>query len=103
MAQHRIASLADCPLGAVRRVVARGEELALARTSEGDVFVTSDICPHGHCSIGAGGSVKGVTLVCPCHGSAFDLATGTVLSPPARYPLRVYAVTLDGGDILVDL
>jgi len=103
LAQHRIAALADCPPGTVRRVVVRGDELALSCTSRGQVFVTSDICTHGHCSIGKGGRLHGATLVCPCHGSAFDLVTGAVLSPPARYPLRVYPVTVVDDAICIEL
>lgn len=103
MAQHRIAALADCAPGTVRRVVARGVELAVCRTSRGQVHITSDICTHGHCSIGKGGALHGATLVCPCHGSAFDLVTGAVLSPPARYPLRVYPATVVDDVVYVDL
>lgn len=100
---HRLIALADCAPGTVRRVVLQGEELAVSRTDEGLVHVTTDICPHGHCSIGKGGTVRAGTLVCPCHGSAFDLATGEVLSPPARFALRRYPHTEQDGAVWVEL
>ncbi len=101
MALTRIATLTDTPPGSVRRVVVRGEEYAIARTAEGAVHVFMDVCPHGHCSLGNGGAVRDGALVCPCHGSAFDLATGAVLSPPARFPLRVYPVRVEGDEVWV--
>lgn len=84
-------------------MVVRGRELAVSRTAEGHVFVTTDVCPHGHCSLANGGTLRDDTLVCPCHGSAFDLRTGTVLSPPAVYPLQVYPARIADGYVVADL
>jgi 3-phenylpropionate/trans-cinnamate dioxygenase ferredoxin subunit len=39
---------------------------------------------------------------CWKHGSAFDLRTGRPTSLPATKPVRVYAVQIDGDDVLVD-
>jgi Rieske Fe-S protein len=41
-------------------------------------------------------------IVCPCHGSRFSLADGSVLNGPARTPLPAYEVTPDGEDAWVD-
>ncbi len=99
MPPTRLTTLADTPPGSVRRIVVRGEEYAIARTVEGAVHVFLDVCPHGHCSLGAGGAIRNGALVCPCHGSAFDLTTGAVLSPPARFPLTVYPVRIEGDEV----
>jgi len=42
-------------------------------------------------------------VVCPLHGSAFNVKTGAVLSPPAAEGLTVYPITTEGEDILVGL
>ncbi len=63
-----------------------------------DQFVAYDaICPHAGCTVSYAAGAK--LLVCPCHGSEFDPATGAVVSPPAPRgltPIHV-AVSADGS------
>ena len=63
-----------------------------------DQFVAYDaICPHAGCTVGYASGAK--LIVCPCHGSEFDPATGAVISPPAPRgltPIHV-AVSADGS------
>jgi thiosulfate dehydrogenase [quinone] large subunit len=63
-----------------------------------DQFVAYDaICPHAGCTVGYASGAK--LIVCPCHGSEFDPATGAVVSPPAPRgltPIHV-AVSADGS------
>ncbi len=63
-----------------------------------DQFVAYDaICPHAGCTVGYAAGAK--LIVCPCHGSEFDPATGAVVSPPAPRgltPIHV-AVSADGS------
>ena len=46
----------------------------------------SDSCPL------SGGSLSGTTVMCQCHGSRFDIATGAVIDGPSKKPLNVYDV-----------
>jgi 3-phenylpropionate/trans-cinnamate dioxygenase ferredoxin subunit len=46
--------------------------------------------------------VDGESLECWAHGSAFSLRTGKPLNLPAYEPVPVFAVTIDGDDVLVD-
>ena len=39
-----------------------------------------DTCTHEECSL-AEGELDGAVIVCPCHGSEFDVRTGDVLTP----------------------
>jgi thiosulfate dehydrogenase [quinone] large subunit len=63
-----------------------------------DQFVAYDaVCPHAGCTVGYAAGAK--LIVCPCHGSEFDPATGAVVSPPAPRgltPIHV-AVSADGS------
>ena len=63
-----------------------------------DQFVAYDaVCPHAGCTVGYAPGAK--LIVCPCHGSEFDPATGAVVSPPAPRgltPIHV-AVGADGS------
>jgi len=47
------------------------------------------------------GRPEGTTVVCGCHGSAFDVTTGAVLAGPASEPVRVFEVTKEGEELSV--
>ena len=61
-----------------------------------------DTCTHEECSL-AEGELDGAVVVCPCHGSEFDVRTGDVLTPPALDPLPIYEAREEGGALLVRL
>ncbi len=64
-------------------------------------LVLSARCPHLGCRIN---KLEGNNLICPCHGSSFDLK-GEVLTGPAVRPLKALEYTLgsDGKQLIVDL
>ena len=48
-------------------------------------------CAEQACPL-SGGLLTGTTVMCQCHGSRFDIATGAVISGPATETLDVYEV-----------
>ncbi|SRR6266545_1187750 len=54
------------------------------------------VCTHQGCIVG---TVEGGTINCPCHGSKYKIADGSVVSGPAPAPLAAVAVTVQGGEI----
>ncbi len=68
----------------------------------GSWIAFDDTCTHEECSLSEG-ELDGAVVVCPCHGSEFDVRTGDVLTPPALEPLPIYEAREDGGAILVRL
>ena len=55
-------------------------------------------CTHQGCPVT---SIVGQQIVCPCHGSAFDVATGDVVNGPATSPLTPKKVTVTGSTLTV--
>jgi thiosulfate dehydrogenase (quinone) large subunit len=46
------------------------------------------VCPHAGCTVGYSGSM----LVCPCHGSEFQVSNGDVISGPAPHGLEEFKI-----------
>ncbi len=55
-------------------------------------------CTHQPCSLNR----SEVGFVCPCHGSRFS-SDGFVQAGPALKPLPFYRVSIESGEVLVDL
>ena len=64
---------------------------------------TAATCTHKGCPLGYVATDR--ALVCPCHGSRFDPASGAVINPPAVQGLRRYDTTFDAvtGELTIDL
>jgi len=83
------------------RVDIEGVPMAIVLDSAGEVHAIGDTCTHGEISLSEG-FVEGEMLECWAHGSQFSLRTGIPQNLPAYEPVPVYAVTIDGDDVLID-
>ncbi len=95
----RAASVGELAPGDMKLVEMGGKMAALANV-DGHYFAFSDTCTHLECSL-AEGTIEGEAVECPCHGSQFNVKTGAVVEGPAHTPIAVYAVRVQGNDILV--
>ena len=95
----RVASVSDVSPGEVMVVAVDGDRVALVNV-DGELYAIADECSHEGCPLSEG-DVDGRMLVCPCHGSDFDVTTGEPATPPAYEPVATYAVRVDGDDVLV--
>lgn len=80
---------------------AQGTTLLLVKLGE-QVYALDDTCVHAGCSL-AGGQLQGSTIVCPCHGSQYDLRDGSVINGPATMPEPHYETRVQNGMIEVRL
>ncbi|HBT34418.1 MAG TPA: ferredoxin [Pusillimonas sp.] len=78
-----------------------GKQLAVHHT-EGEYFVTDNICTHQFALL-SDGFIEDGCVECPLHQAMFDLRTGEPKSAPATEPVKVYEVKVEGDDILVNL
>jgi 3-phenylpropionate/trans-cinnamate dioxygenase ferredoxin component len=73
--------------------------IAVARLG-GRLFAFDDLCTCDpqRCPL-SGGLLDRRTILCQCHGSRFDVATGAVVRGPATEALGVYEVRELDGDV----
>lgn len=91
----------DVPAGEVRSYDANGVTVAVANV-DGTLYAFDDTCPHRQCSL-AEGDLEETTVICACHGSEFDVRTGALLNGPAEDPVAHYEVSVENGEIQIEL
>lgn len=92
-----LAEVADVPVGgAVSAQDSSGKPVIVSQPSKGKVVAFSAACTHRGCTV----APKGDQLVCPCHGSTYDMATGENTGGPAPKPLAKIPVKVKGGKVL---
>ena len=97
----RACSVGDVASGATLAVEVEGTNVAVVRDGD-DWYAVYDECSHAAIPLSEG-DVEGCEIECWLHGSRFDLRTGKPSGPPATEPVPVYAVRVDGDDVLVDV
>ncbi|UER54748.1 Rieske (2Fe-2S) protein [Kineosporiaceae bacterium SCSIO 59966] len=90
-----VAQVSDVPVGGAVSATGPSGPLLIAQPTEGQVVAFSAVCTHQGCTVAPGDG----DLRCPCHGSVFDLATGTNVSGPAPAPLAAAQVEVVDGQI----
>lgn len=89
----------DVPDGGMRLFEVEGQRVAVARIG-GVLHAFDDVCTHQLCSL-ADGDLDGTTVMCPCHGSEFDVTSGEVLTPPAVDPVQTFEVREEGDALQI--
>ncbi|HUR45939.1 MAG TPA: DUF2231 domain-containing protein [Candidatus Saccharimonadales bacterium] len=86
--------------GQTIRVEVNGVVLAIAKV-EGQFWAFQEFCTHRYGPLSEGSFEKG-QVICPWHGSCFDIRTGKVKSGPAKVDLKTFPVMVRDGTIYLD-
>jgi 3-phenylpropionate/trans-cinnamate dioxygenase ferredoxin subunit len=100
--KHLVGTLAELAPGSLRRVDPGGVPVCLTRLADGEVHAMSDLCSHEDVEL-SDGDLDGCEVLCPAHGSCFDVRTGKPNGLPAVEAVPLYVVSLDGDDIYVEI
>ena len=92
-----VARVGDVAEGEMLAAELEGIEVLLANVG-GEYRTIGSVCTHEGCSL-VEGEMDDDAVICPCHGSMFDLKTGAVIAPPATEGEPVYDVRVEGEEI----
>lgn len=99
-----VCPLAELPPGSMRLVVAGELEIGVYNCGGGVLRAIEDRCSHDDGPLCEGDwDPDDCVVVCPRHGSRFDLASGRPLSLPAFEPVAVYDVSVENGIVRLDV
>jgi Rieske Fe-S protein len=89
-----LAVTTDIPVGG-GKIIDR-QRVVITQPTAGTFKCFTAVCTHQGCIVG---DVTGGTINCPCHGSKFKVADGSVANGPAARPLRAVDITVAGTSI----
>ena len=93
----RVGTLDDIPSLGSRVVTSHGEDIAVFRTLDDQVFALMDRCPHKAGKLSQG-IVHGTSVTCPLHNWVIGLVDGLAKDPDEGCVNRV-EVRLEGREI----
>ena len=92
---------AELPAGAMRLIEHEGRKIGVFNC-DGALYAIEDRCSHDDGPLCEGEWDEDLCrVVCPRHGSAFDLSSGRPLGPPAYEPVATYPVHVADGWVKV--
>jgi Rieske Fe-S protein len=89
-----LGATSDIPEGGGK--VFADHKVVVTQPSTGTFKAFTAVCTHAGCTVS---SVSGGTINCPCHGSKFHIADGSVAGGPAPSPLSAATIAVNNGQI----
>lgn len=94
LAGEKLARTSEVPVGG--GIVVDGP-IALTQPKQGEFKAFNGVCTHMGCPVSG---VAGGFIVCPCHGSRYDISTGQPTpDSPAKAPLGPIPIMVKKGEI----
>ncbi|MEV4172187.1 MULTISPECIES: Rieske (2Fe-2S) protein [unclassified Nonomuraea] len=89
-----LADTSDIPEGGGK--VFKNQKIVVTQPTAGEFKAFTAVCTHAGCTVA---TVSNQTINCPCHGSKFNIADGSVADGPASDPLEEKQIKVDGDKI----
>jgi Rieske Fe-S protein len=94
-ATQALTQTSKVPVGGGTVLVDR--QIVVTQPTAGVFKAFTAVCTHAGCTVS---QVQNGTIICPCHGSRYHVADGSVANGPAQQPLAPINITVSGGEIL---
>ena len=90
-----LALTSDVPVGSGK--ILADKKIVITQPRAGSFEAFTAVCTHQGCTVS---SVSGGTVNCPCHGSKFSIANGSVVTGPAASALAPVSIKVQGTSIV---
>jgi Rieske Fe-S protein len=90
-----LALTSDVPVGGGK--ILADKKIVITQPRAGSFEAFTAVCTHQGCTVS---SVSGGTVNCPCHGSKFSIANGSVVTGPAASALAPVSIKVQGTSIV---
>jgi 3-phenylpropionate/trans-cinnamate dioxygenase ferredoxin component len=98
-----VCALDELPPGSMKLVPAGSITVGVFNCG-GTLYAIEDRCSHDDGPLAEGDwDHDACTVICPRHGSQFDLATGRPLSLPAYVPVETFPVRVEDGVVKIEV
>jgi 3-phenylpropionate/trans-cinnamate dioxygenase ferredoxin subunit len=96
-----IAKVDEITPGNMKGATVGGKDILITNI-EGRYYAIGGKCTHAGGNLSKG-KLEGKIVICPRHGSKFDVTTGNRVSGPAAQNEPKYEVKIEGSSIKVDI
>jgi Rieske Fe-S protein len=92
----QIATTGEIPVGGGK--IFSSDRIVVTQPVAGQFKAFNATCTHRGCEVAR---VSGGRIICPCHGSEFSVADGSVSHGPAQASLQAVGIRVQGQSIIV--
>jgi Rieske Fe-S protein len=78
-------------------VINADAKVVVTQPTAGEFKAFSSTCTHMGCQVTG---ISGGHITCPCHGSSYSIADGSVQGGPAPRPLPKVAIKVEGDEVV---
>ncbi|MEV6947546.1 Rieske (2Fe-2S) protein [Streptomyces sp. NPDC051172] len=91
---QELAKTSEIPVGGGK--IFKDQKVVVTQPKKDEFKAFSAICTHQGCTVG---TISNGTIDCPCHGSKYRIADGSVAGGPAPKPLPAEQIKVEGNSI----
>ena len=98
--EYDIGLVKDLPSGKMMGFTNDNKEFLVVNL-KGKYYAIKNNCMHKGCKLSVG-TLNGINIECPCHGSAFNVKTGKAIKGPAKKSVPTFKIKTKDERIVLD-